>query len=125
MLAAAPAAAVPPTKASLAKFVTNYYNDPLGFVWAVYPWGKKGTILERETGPDVWQTAVLEELGKQLKLRLLTPEEQQRAIGKVLSAVIRLAVASGNGPGKTTLAAWIIYWFISTRPNPQIVVTAN
>jgi len=34
-------------------------------------------------------------------------------------------VASGHGIGKTALVAWIIHWFISTRPNPQIIVTAN
>lgn len=37
----------------------------------------------------------------------------------------RVAVASGHGVGKTALTSWIILWFISTRPNPQIVVTAN
>lgn len=37
----------------------------------------------------------------------------------------RLAVASGHGIGKTAAVACIILWFISTRPNPQIVVTAN
>jgi len=26
---------------------------------------------------------------------------------------------------KTALVAWLIYWFISTRPHPQIVVTSN
>jgi hypothetical protein len=37
----------------------------------------------------------------------------------------RCAVASGHGIGKTAFVAWIIHWFIATRPNPQIVVTAN
>lgn len=37
----------------------------------------------------------------------------------------RFAVASGHGIGKTAFVAWIVHWFISTRPNPQIVVTAN
>jgi hypothetical protein len=53
--------------------------------------------------PDDWQIDVLNEIaGKQ-----------------------RVAVASGHGIGKTTEIAWIIHWFISTRPDPQIVVTAN
>lgn len=53
--------------------------------------------------PDVWQEDVLNEIaGNQ-----------------------RVAVASGHGIGKTTEIAWIIHWFISTRPDPQIVVTAN
>lgn len=48
--------------------------------------------------------------------------------GEALEAVRdhkRFAVASGHGIGKTAFVAWIVHWFISTRPNPQIVVTAN
>ena len=37
----------------------------------------------------------------------------------------RSAVASGHGIGKTALIAWLIHWFMATRPDPQIVVTAN
>lgn len=37
----------------------------------------------------------------------------------------RIAVSSGHGVGKTRLVASKIHWFMSTRPNPQIVVTAN
>lgn len=38
---------------------------------------------------------------------------------------IQVAVSSGHGIGKTALVAWIIIWFLSTRPFPQVVVTAN
>jgi hypothetical protein len=37
----------------------------------------------------------------------------------------RIAVASGHGVGKTRLVASKIHWFLSTRPIPQVVVTAN
>lgn len=37
----------------------------------------------------------------------------------------RIAVASGHGIGKTALISWIIKWFLATRPDPQVVVTAN
>ena len=37
----------------------------------------------------------------------------------------RGAVASGHGVGKTRLVASKIHWFLSTRPYPQVVVTAN
>lgn len=53
--------------------------------------------------PDVWQADVMNDIvGNQ-----------------------RAAVASGHGIGKTALIAWILHWFISTRPDPQIVATAN
>jgi hypothetical protein len=47
---------------------------------------------------------------------------------EALQAIVdnqRIAVASGHGIGKTRLTASLIHWFIATRPNPQIVVTAN
>jgi len=37
----------------------------------------------------------------------------------------RIAVGSGHGVGKTALTSWIILWFMSTRPTPAIVATAN
>ena len=37
----------------------------------------------------------------------------------------RIAVASGHGIGKTALISWVIKWFLATRPDPQVVVTAN
>lgn len=37
----------------------------------------------------------------------------------------RVSVTSGHGIGKTFEINLIIHWFISTRPYPQIVVTAN
>lgn len=110
----APAAARP----SLVQSCSKHYNDPLGFVYWAFPWGKKGTSLVDAEGPDVWQSTVLEVLGEQLRDRLVDDTE-------AISAAIRIAVASGHGIGKTALVAWLILWFISTRPNPQIVVTAN
>lgn len=92
------------------RFVAELYDDPEGFVWAMFPWGVAGGPLEHDTGPDTWQTDTLKLIGE----HSLDPSE-----------ALQLAVASGHGIGKTALIAWIILWFISTRPNPQIVVTAN
>ncbi len=36
-----------------------------------------------------------------------------------------MATVSGNGTGKSTMLAWIIQWFMSTRVNALIRVTAN
>jgi hypothetical protein len=49
-------------------------------------------------------------------------------IGEVERSLVdnkRTAVASGHGIGKTGLSADAIHWFISTRPHPAIVATAN
>jgi len=39
--------------------------------------------------------------------------------------VIKMAVKSGRGPGKSAVIAWLILFFMSTRPNFSGVVTAN
>jgi len=94
----------------LIEAVADCYGDPLGFVYFVFPWGEAGTPLADEDGPDTWQVDILQAIGE----GLLTVE-----------AALQIAVASGHGIGKTALVAWIILWFVSTRANPQIVVTAN
>ncbi len=94
----------------LQECIAGFVFDPLGFVRFAFPWGEPG-ILERETGPDVWQEQVLREFGEQLR------SDKDEAVN--------IAVASGHGIGKSALVAWLNLWFISTRPHPQIVVTAN
>lgn len=84
-------------------------DDPYRFVQLIFPWGS-GTLKD-ESGPDVWQTETLRDIGRHCKNN---PEE-----------ALRMATASGHGIGKSTLVAWIILWFISTREHPQIIVTAN
>jgi hypothetical protein len=89
------------------------FCSPLRFVMLVFPWGEPGP-LENYDGPDLWQTQTL--------LRIEQAIREGLPLG---SPSIRLAIASGHGIGKTALVAWLILWFISTRPRPQIVVTAN
>jgi hypothetical protein len=98
------------SSADLYDAIAECYADPLKFVLLVYPWGVPGTILAKQSGPDDWQKWVLEQL---------------RTGSLTLGQAVQIAVASGHGIGKTALVAWIVHWFISTRPNPQIVVTAN
>lgn len=90
------------------------FPSPLRFVLLAFPWGVPGTPLEEHEGPDEWQTQTMLRIEKAIRdgLPLNSPS-------------IRLAIASGHGIGKTALVAWLILWFISTRPRPQIVVTAN
>jgi len=96
-------------ESQLEDHIASFVYDPLGFVYYAYPWGEPGP-LENETGPDKWQADQLETLGKQT----LTAKD-----------AIQIAVRSGHGIGKTALISWVIHWFMSTRPHPQIPVTAN
>ena len=54
-----------------------------------------------------------------------TPQNISKIINRAIDDAIQIAVSSGHGIGKTALVAWIIMWFIQTRINPAIVVTAN
>lgn len=103
------------TDVELAEFISQFYDDPLGFVLAAYPWGEAGP-LEHEELED-WQREVLTEIGNDVKARAFDGQNAVEAI--------RQAIASGHGIGKSTLIAWIADWIMSTRPFAQGTVTAN
>jgi hypothetical protein len=79
-----------------------------------FPWGKPGTALAGDAGPEPWQREILEKIGRDLHERGTSPGE-----------AVRLAVASGHGIGKSALVAWIILWAMSTVKDTRGVVTAN
>lgn len=95
---------------ALAADMARFYDDPLGFVLYAFDWGCGD--LEAWDGPDVWQRALLSELGERIRNR--QPGE-----------VIKIAVKTGKGPGKTAVEAWLILWLNSTRPHFAGIATAN
>ena len=115
----------------LAKFISQFYDDPLGFVMAAYPWDSDVSIQqvklpepwksERfpncEYGPDVWACMSLDRLGEEVRKRAFDGQHAVEAI--------RMAVKSGHGTGKSCLTAWICDWLMSTRPFCMGTVTAN
>ncbi len=52
------------------------------------------------------------------------PEDEQVQILNSVKANRMTAVKSGHGVGKTTTLAWIVLWFMFTRPFPKIPCTA-
>lgn len=103
-------ALTPAEEADLAEVIARYFYDPYGFVLWAFPWGEPGTPLEDMDGPDDWQRDFLMDLGRGLLEGWDT---------------VQISRASGHGVGKTALVAWIIIWFMVTRPYPQSVTTAN
>lgn len=113
-----PAGGVKPhDEEALIEWAGDCFADPLFFVQTAFPWGEKGEPLHDQTGPDKWQEMVLNDIKAGI--------QKGMGAGESASAAIRIAVASGHGIGKSALVAWIVLWFMTTRPNPQVVVTAN
>ena len=90
-------------------------NDPEKFVLFAFPWGERGTPLERHTGPRSWQRKVLREIADHIK----------QNNGKLDYNVFRKAVASGRGIGKSALVSWIVLWMLTTRIGGSVIVSAN
>lgn len=87
----------------------EFRDDPFSFTRFMYDW--KHEELRDWGGPDYWHCEVFQ----CIKEYLAGPDNSPLCI----------AIASGHGAAKTALAAWILRWFISCRPHPQIVTTAN
>src|SRR4051812_46772411 len=107
-----------PAEAQLTDAIAECYADPVKFVIFAYPWGVKGTALEKfPTGPDKWQRDFLRDVGEQVK--------QHRFDGRNAVDPIRMGTSSGHGIGKSSITAWLVDWIMSTRPHCVGTVTAN
>ena len=119
------------SEVELAEFISQFYDDPLGFVMAAYPWDTDPSIQmvklpepwrsERfpncEYGPDVWACKMLDAIGEEVRKRGFD--------GRTAVEAIRVAVKSGHGTGKSAMTAWLCDWLMSTRPFCMGTVTAN
>lgn len=94
--------------------IGGFSLDPLGYVLYNWAWGKVGTELEHAKGPRQWQRAFLERMRKKLRAGKTSPNQ-----------IIREAVASGHGIGKSALVAMLIKWAVDTFEDCKVVVTAN
>jgi hypothetical protein len=109
----------------LAEFIATFYDDPLGFVMAVYPWGEPvladGAFnpLHNKTGPEEWQRDELNQIGAHIK------ENRDRLELGLDMLVYRSATASGHGVGKSALVAWVIHFLMSTRVDTRMAITAS
>lgn len=113
------------TESELAEFLGSFYADPYGFVMAAYPWGEPTLAdgsynpLANKIGPEEWQKELLDKIGEHIRENI-----QLKDIGLDIE-VWRSAIASGHGVGKSTIVAWLIHFFMSTRRDTRGVVTAN
>lgn len=112
-----------PEKQALAA-AKKLYLDPLLYVVEVL--GGK---------PTHQQKAVLQYVGKREKENfallvaeraegVLAAKEKREPRPTEARKVVRIAIRSGHGTGKSTLMAWLMHWFINTRPDSLIPCTA-
>lgn len=93
--------------------------DPLAFVMFVFPWGQPNTPLAKRKGPKKWQREELTTLKN-------TIEANRRLMERGLPPLVdKFAMASGRGPGKSTLVAWVTLWAMSTILGGSVVLAAN
>jgi len=120
----------PMTNTELSSDLGGYAPDPYGWVLYAFEWDKGE--LAGFTGPDAWQREQLEAIGEILRDANRIPDTGSReeitnlpAVLCPATSVIRQAIASGHGIGKSTLVAWLILWAVTTFEDTRGVVTAN
>lgn len=86
-------------------------HDPVKWITTAYPWGQKGTDLEKHKGPRQWQL----EQASRIKANL-----QNNPFD-----IIQEATASGHGIGKSAGMAMLSQWALMTHPDTRGVITAN
>lgn len=94
-------------------------DDLLNFVLFVYPWGKEGTPLAQADGPRQWQRDYLNARSDHIREQRLRMEKGMRP------SLWRHATASGRGPGKSSLVAWLEHNAMSCRIGGTVIITAN
>ena len=94
-------------------------DDPYAFVMWAYPWGKQGSVLANKKGPRKWQVREL------IAIRDHIAENKRRIQIGLDPLVYKCSISSGRGPGKSTLAAWLVHWFMSCVVGGSCIASAN
>lgn len=87
-------------EAQLIEDMASFEKNP--YAWVLYSFRWNEDELEGYKGPDKWQEEALKYIRDRLQAKQMTPTE-------AVSYVIKIAVASGNGPGKAQPKDLMIY----------------
>ena len=99
-------------------------DDPEAFVMATFPWGEKGTPLERFSGPRTWQRDVLRMIREKIKENKSKGRGEWDTMNDAYE-MLRSAISSGRGIGKSALVSWLTLWMLSTRIGSSVRISAN
>jgi hypothetical protein len=82
-----------------AEILATWFDDPAEFVRATF---RPRPTRDSPDGIDAWQHDVLD----------------------AVTVALRIALKACKGPGKSCVLAWVIWWFLVTRPHANVVVTS-
>ena len=88
----------------------EFQDDPLSFVLYAFPWGKVNSPLENAKGPRGWQIEALTEMRDHLA------RNRNKTRQQLDPELLKIAIASGRGIGKSAFLAWIALWLFSCVP---------
>lgn len=97
----------------IARDIGGFAFDPLKYVLYAFPWDKPGTPLEGIKGPRKWQGDTL----ATIRDHLSDPATRHKPL--------RIAIATGHGPGKSALAGMVSKWGLDTCVDARVIITAN
>ncbi len=98
-------------KLQLANDIAGFSRDPLSYSLYAWPWGE-GELLASQ-GPRTWQRKIL----KEIRDHLGNPDTRFQPL--------QIAIASGNGIGKSCLISFLTSWALDTCENSRVTITAN
>lgn len=104
----------------LTKVIEDWAHNPERFVMEALCLEKKGITptSQQKEGLEAVRKLVTAKI-KIAKKQKVTPEEME------LAKKVGVSIMAGRGPGKDTLASWLILWFLCCFPFPKIPCTAN
>jgi hypothetical protein len=107
-------------KTILAALLSDEYRFyPEEAVMFGFPWGKKGSPLEKVKGPRKWQLKELAQYGEHLR------RNQEKLDKGEDTSTYQFACCSGRGPGKSALYGMISWFHMSCWLGSTTIVAAN
>ena len=109
----------PDKEQALITELLQFKYDPEGFARYAFPWGVKGTPLEKIDGPRSWQLGEFRRIADHLQLDI-----EKARIG-LPSSPLYVALSSGRGIGKSAWLSMLDMWVASCWIGSTTIVTAN